>query len=83
MNADGSEVKKLTNSEFNEWGAVWIDSKSICYLRQTDSGIERIKLDLITMEETALPHPAQCILDDKNMIYIDENTSFYLCKTDI
>ncbi len=69
MNADGSDKRQITTSSLEEWGPVWISSQEISFLRQEDSGIARISLNLKTGIEKEIDHPAECILDDKNMVY--------------
>lgn len=83
MNMDGSDVKQLTSEPQEEWGAVWVSQVEICFLRQLDSGIVRIQKNIQTLAEQELPHPAQCILDDKNAIYTNSADQVYPCMGEV
>lgn len=69
MDLEGTITQQLTNSPYEEWGGVWISENEVSYLRQLEEEIVRIKLNLLTGEETVIPQPDHCLLDDKNAIY--------------
>lgn len=84
MKLDGSSVQQITNSQFEEWGAVWVNKDEISFLRQLDSGIVRINKNLKTDQESEVSHPESCILDDKNAIYqFGSNVEAYTCNGEV
>ncbi|MFY7672061.1 TolB family protein [Tenacibaculum sp. MEBiC06402] len=82
MDANGENMKALTQTDFEEWGPTWINKNEICFLRQTKDSIFRIKLNLKTDKESKLYHPTNCLLDDKNVLYYGK-LELYTCKNDI
>lgn len=82
MDANGENIKALTQTDFEEWGPTWINKNEITFLRQTKDSIFRIKLDLKTDKESKLKQPTNCLLDDKNVLYSGK-LELYTCKNDI
>jgi len=84
MNFNGSDVERVTDSNLEEWGAVWINKDEISFLRQNGKSIKRIKLNLKTKLEEELGHPDICILDDKNALYnISSGDQLFVCDGDL
>lgn len=82
MDANGDNKTSLTQTNYEEWGPTWINNDAISFLRQTKDSIHRIKLNLKTKSESKLKHPANCVLDDKNVLYSGE-WELYTCNNDI
>ena len=84
MDFKGENLKPLAQTEFEEWGSTWINENEISFLRQKEDSIYRIKLNIESKEETELPHPFNCILDDKNVLYSPSSQlQLYSCNNDI
>ncbi|PTX60886.1 WD40 repeat protein [Kordia periserrulae] len=84
MDVATGETTQLTNSANEEWGPTWITKNTISFLRQEKDQITRVELNLDTKKETAIAHPENCVLDDKNMLYAANGTlQLYLCKSDV
>ncbi|WP_130287858.1 TolB family protein [Aquimarina brevivitae] len=84
MDLNGENQLALTQTEDEEWGPTWMNEKEISFLRQNETGIKRIQININTLQETELPHPTNCILDDKNILYSPLNQlQLYSCKNDI
>jgi Tol biopolymer transport system component len=84
MNAKGQQLTQLTNTKAEEWAPTVFSESEITFLRQEGELIQRVKLDIQTKQETILPHPEHCILDDKNMQYGPlSGRQLYQCKEDI
>ena len=84
MDADGQNQQALTQNQAEEWGPTVMNAHEITFLRDEDGEIKRYKLNLETLEESPLPHPAECILDDKNIIYgLKTARMLYQCEGDI
>ena len=80
MDSEGT-LQQITNDSTDEWAATWINDETISFLRQEESEIVRIALDLTTGKETTQSHPANCLLDDKNILYNqDGSRGIYPCK---
>lgn len=84
MRPDGTEVTQLTFSKNEEWAPMWQGPHRISYLRQDGDTIRRISMDLSTQYEIVIPQPKQCILDDKNALFIPGTAKeVYSCNSDI
>ena len=84
MDSDGKNLRQLTNDIAEEWGAVWINSQEISFLRQVGDKITIHRLNLMTKQESLISHPVNCYLDDKNILYSQKtNLQLYTCKGDI
>ena len=84
MDTDGNNKTALTQTGLEEWSPTWINGTEISFLRQKEDSIFRVKLNLKTKEESKLKHPANCILDDKNILYSSSNKyQLYSCKSDM
>ena len=83
MHADGSNVIALTTDSTEEWAPTVIDKEKISFLRQSEDQIERFQLNVKTKKETKLPHPVNCMLDDKNIQYHPNGFQLYQCENDL
>jgi len=84
MNADGSKQERLTSDSTEEWGPTIMKNGNITFLRQTKNTIVRVSLDPFTGKEEFIPHPQNCMLDDKNIIYSPvSNDQLYACYGNI
>ena len=84
MNENGQLIQQLTVSSADQWSPRWSGRNQIDYLEQTNIGIVRKSINIQSLETAVLPHPAQCILDDKNMLYTpDGEGGFFVCLPDI
>lgn len=77
-------VKQLTFKAVEEWSPTWINKEEISFMRQDGDEISRVKLNLLTMEESPLPQPKNCLLDDKNILYAQlSSKQLYVCNGDV
>lgn len=84
MNADGSSQKALTKDSTEEWAPTIKRNGNITFLRQTENTIVRVSLDPYTGKESYIPHPQNCMLDDKNIIYNTINDDqLYACDGNV
>ncbi|NNE25261.1 MAG: hypothetical protein HKN09_00330 [Saprospiraceae bacterium] len=81
MDANGHEILRVSDSAYEEWSPSWIDANTVSFLRQVNDKIKIIRHDLSTREETELPHPERCIIDDKNIQYSSVgNYKLFVCN---
>jgi hypothetical protein len=84
MDVRTTTMHQLTDGASEEWAPVWISKEEIAFLSQQDDSITIQKLHIPTRKITGLPHPANCILNDKNYVYSDKSDKrLYLCDGDI
>ena len=84
MDAQGENLQQLTSSKAEEWGATWINRDEVSFLRQNGDSITRHRLHLPSGKESEDRQPANCLLDDKNMLYNKEGTKgLFVCKGEI
>lgn len=84
MNSDGTGLHPLTNAPQNEWAPSLISPIEITFLRDDNSQVNRIKLNLRTGREQILKQPELCDLDDKNALYIERGKKeVYECDGEI
>lgn len=80
MNADGANVAPIINTSYEEWGATFIDSQNITFLRQVKDSVFRFNFNLITLEEEEAKQLGTCYLDDKNVIYSKNGDYAFSCQ---
>ncbi len=84
MNSKGKKITQLTKDSTEEWAPTILNETEITFLRQEKEGIQRYQLNLNSLKETALPHPQNCILDDKNILYASQSgKQLYQCDGNI
>ena len=82
MDAKGKKMMPLVQTEAEEWGPTIRGEYLITFLRQSGQTIKRYEVDFLTGEENILKHPANCVLDDKNIIYYQDH-QLYVCNNNI
>ncbi len=83
MSSDG-KLEQLTFAETNEWAPTWLSKNEITFLRQENNDVNRYSLDLLNKKEYKIEQPANCILDDKNVLYGSSiYTELYACNGDV
>ncbi|GAB5554541.1 MAG: hypothetical protein Sapg2KO_41320 [Saprospiraceae bacterium] len=84
MDKKGNRVSQITANTLEEWGPTWISKNEISFLRQEAKEIKIISLNLRTNQESTIKHPANCTIDDKNILYSKMNkTKLYACNGDV
>ena len=82
MDAKGKKIKPLVQTEAEEWGPTLRKDYLITFLRQSGQIIERYEVDFLTGEERLLEQPETCTLDDKNILYFQDQ-QLYVCDDNI
>lgn len=80
MNSDGSQLKTLVNSDYEEWGATFIDKEKITFMRQIKDSVFRFQLNISTGKEKQISQLPGCYLDDKNVVYSKHGDYAFSCK---
>ncbi|MEQ9265798.1 MAG: hypothetical protein RLN81_11290 [Balneolaceae bacterium] len=84
MDGNGNNIQRITESEFEEWGPVWVSTNEISFLRQKENIINLVLLNLETGKEQLIEHPSNCLIDDKNIQYSKTNKAqLYTCKGNV
>lgn len=79
MNPDGSNKRAIINSSYEEWGATFIDSENVSFLRQIKDSVFRFQKDLKTGKEYSLKKLGVCYLNDKNAVYNQYGDYVFSC----
>lgn len=79
------EIRKLTESEDEEWGISVMNETEITFFRQSDSSyVQRFKRDLLTGKEVELYQPEECLLNEDNIEYSENKTlELYECNGEL
>ncbi len=80
LNSKSGEVQALTDSEVEEWAPSWINEEELCFLRQDLGRVKRFKINVNTGEETQIEQPTNCMLNDKNALFLKEGMQIYPCE---
>ena len=84
MDEEGNIKKQISDNPYEEWSPVWINNKEVSFLRQIENDISIVRKDLDTNIETKIPHPSNCIIDDKNIIYSNGGKAMlFVCNGNI
>lgn len=84
MDRNGDNVQRITESEYEEWGPVWVSENEVSFLRQKENIINLVLLNLDTGKEQLIEHPSNCLIDDKNIQYSKtDKAQLYTCKGDV
>ena len=76
--------KPITTTALEEWSPRWYSNHEITFLRQEGKQITVVLLDLLTNVETKLPHPQNCVIDDKNIVYSPiQKRQLYTCDGNV
>lgn len=79
MNSDGSEKIPLIQTEFEEWGATFMDNDNISFLRQIKDSVFRYRYNLKLQKEYPLAQMGLCYLNDKNAVYNQNGDFVFSC----
>ncbi|MTB49597.1 PD40 domain-containing protein [Lewinella sp. W8] len=69
MRTNGKGLRQLTSSPQEEWAPDVLSRNTIVFLRQGPDSIYRVRLELDSGREQTIPHPSNCLLDDKNTLH--------------
>jgi|GEM_PF-2240584 len=80
MDARSLEVVALTDSTVEEWGPSWINEDELCFLRQDLGRVKRYKVNIKSGVETQVNQPTNCMLNDKNALFLKNGWQIYPCE---
>ena len=80
MNSDGSGIKRLVTTKFEEWGATFIDKENITFMRQIKDSVYRFQFNLVSRKEKKILQLPGCYLDDKNVVYSKNGDYVFSCN---
>lgn len=84
MDSEGNILEQITDDASEEWGPTWLNDNEISYLSQSGNTITIIRYNLLSKEKTIIPHPDNCLIDDKNILYSPAGyQQLYTCKGEI
>ena len=84
MDSEGKILEQITDATSEEWSPVWINDNEISYLSQSGNTITIVRHNIQSKEKTIIPHPDNCLIDDKNMLYSPAGfQQLYSCNGEI
>ncbi|MEL6560957.1 MAG: hypothetical protein AAFQ94_22370 [Bacteroidota bacterium] len=84
MDSEGNILQQITDDVSEEWGPIWINDQEISYLSQSGNSISIIRYNLESKQKAVIPHPDNCLIDDKNILHSPAGfQQMYSCKGEI
>lgn len=84
LDLENGERQVLTQAISEEWAPIIFQNEVLTFLSQDRDSISRKAINLMLNKKFDLGHPANCLLDDKNLIFSpDRKWELYQCGGDI